>query len=247
MVILAALLIFATIKEPCDAVTSRVQINPFHHKEPIMALYKLSENRAVFRTKKDGSGAYKVCVADYQCSYCGQVIEKSTVKAKRDESCGCKRYDLIQSAKTKHGKSGSTIYNTWMCMVNRCTRPEVECFERYGGRGITVSPEWMSFENFYLDMGDCPVGMTLERIDNNKGYSKENCRWATIYDQCRNRRSNVWLVIDGRKMCIEDWAKESGAVNSKNISKRLKRGWSASDAVFTPLGSIRCGLLKVET
>lgn len=232
MLSLLLVMFFATIKEPCDAVTSRVQINPFHQKEPIMALYRVSENRAVIKSKKDGSGSYKVCVADFKCEYCESVVERPVVKARRDKSCGCKKHDLVQAAKTKHAMSKTPIYNTWQCMINRCTRAAVKCYPRYGGRGITVSQDWLVFENFYRDMGDCPDGMTLERIDNHKGYSKENCKWATLHDQCRNRRSNVWLVIDGKKLCIEDWSKESGAVSSKNISKRLKRGWSARDAVF---------------
>ena len=232
MLSLLFVLIFATIKEPCDAVTSRVQINPFHHKEPTMALYRVSENRAVIKTKKDGSGCYKVCVADFKCEYCQDVVERSVIKAKRDKSCGCKRYDLVQAAKTKHAMSKTPIYNAWQCMIRRCNNPAVKCYPRYGGRGIKVSSDWLVFENFYRDMGDCPDGMTLEKIDNYGDYTKENCKITTFHYQCRNLRSNVRLVIGNKELCIEDWSKEDGAASSKNISKRLKRGWLAKDAVF---------------
>jgi len=89
----------------------------------------------------------------------------------------------------RHGKSNSCIYNTWSCMIHRCCNSRSSQWVHYGGRGILVCEEWrQSFSKFYKDMGDPPKGRSLDRIDNNLGYSKDNCRWATQEQQVRNTR-----------------------------------------------------------
>lgn len=89
---------------------------------------------------------------------------------------------------TPHGKSYSKEYRVWNGMVQRCTNPKQASYYRYGGRGITVCDEWKTFTNFYKDMGDCPQKHTLDRIDNNEGYSPNNCRWTSYAINNRNRR-----------------------------------------------------------
>ncbi len=115
----------------------------------------------------------------------------------------------------KHGKSKSSIYKRWIYMKNRCVSDE-----RYVAAGITVCDRWVnSFENFYADMGDPPRGKTLDRIDGNKGYSPENCRWATYKEQNRNLKSNRW--INGE--LASDIAERVG-VHRNTVEYRLRNG-----------------------
>jgi len=87
-----------------------------------------------------------------------------------------------------HGLSGSKIFRTWMSMKDRCLNKRCKDYKYYGGRGISIAEEWLSFDNFYKDMGDKPDGFQIDRIDNNEGYFKDNCRWVTPKENCNNRR-----------------------------------------------------------
>jgi len=112
---------------------------------------------------------------------------------------------------TTHMKTGTKIYRTWQNMKNRCYNENVQCHKNYGGRGICVCREWKnSFINFYNDMGDVPDGHSLERIDNDKGYSPENCKWATKKVQTNNARSNIRLVYNGENLTLSQWSRRTG-------------------------------------
>lgn len=125
----------------------------------------------------------------------------------RTKSCGCEKGGFIRASAVTHGKTNTSEFKTWVSIKNRCNNSNSKDFKNYGGRGIAVCNRWIdSFENFVADMGIRPDGMSIERIDNDKGYSIENCRWATTKDQNRNKRN---VVFFGGK-CQSDWAAELG-------------------------------------
>lgn len=162
------------------------------------------------------------CVCD--CGNAGPVRLRN-LRSGNTASCGC--------ARRKHNKSSAGTYSTWEGMRQRCLNPRSQYYSRYGGRGITVCDRWRDFGNFLADMGERPEGLTLERVDNNKGYSKENCRWATRRDQARNRCDTVLVTCRGETMCLTDWASRLG-VHRDTIKSRLAHGWSIEAALSTP-------------
>lgn len=119
-------------------------------------------------------------------------------------------------------------------MKSRCYNKNNVSYPRYGAKGVTVSEEWHSFENFVRDMGKSYFpGATIDRIDNNKGYSKGNCRWATRKEQLRNKRSVERYSFCGEKLTIPELAEIAG-VKPRTMYARLKRyGWSVGEAVGT--------------
>lgn len=124
------------------------------------------------------------CICD-----CGSVINAVgiSLRSGKTRSCGCLIVDWCKKTKRTHGKSTSRTYKSWSCMINRCTNPSYRAYHRYGGRGITFDPKWKTFAGFLQDMGERPEKKSLDRIDNNGHYYKENCKWSTQTEQCRNR------------------------------------------------------------
>lgn len=128
-------------------------------------------------------------------------------------------------SKRKHGQR-TPIRRSWEAMLSRCYDPTVNCYSRYGQRGITVCDRWRySFPNFVEDMGERPEGMSLDRVDNNGNYEPSNCRWVTPKDQQNNKANNRVVTLDGVSLTLAQWAEQTG-MSRKTISNRLDSGWS---------------------
>lgn len=138
--------------------------------------------------------------------------------------------------KVKHGHcrhtSASPTYRSWQMMMRRCFNPSEEELSLYKGRGITVCKRWLKFETFLADMGCKPVGLTLDRIDNDGNYEPSNCRWATHHQQARNKRSNRIFTVNGLKGCMTDLAIRFG-VDPHLVCCRISRGWNPQLAITT--------------
>lgn len=170
-----------------------------------------------------------------QCE-CGNTVtvRGPSLRTGNTTSCGCVHKEKVGNLNKSHGQRRSTEYSVWQNMVSRCTNPNVDCYERYGARGITVSDEWRSFEKFYADMGDKPEGMTLDRIDNDGPYSKKNCRWATSHEQARNTRRTQIVTFNGKTQCLKDWAVDVGMAYNTLRKRYLMLGWTFEKALTTP-------------
>ncbi len=132
----------------------------------------------------------KYLLAECDCGECKWVLRSNFI-AGYTQSCGCLRNErIIEACQThghKTGKGASPTYICWRAMWNRCSNKSYWAYNRYGGRGISVDPRWKDFSAFLEDMGERPPNKELDRIDNNAGYSKNNCRWVGHADNCRNR------------------------------------------------------------
>lgn len=127
-------------------------------------------------------------------------------------------------------KNPHPLYSAWQAMLRRCDNKNHPSYHRYGGRGINVCERWLSFHNFIADMGPRPNGCTIDRIDNDKGYSPENCRWATRKEQQRNQSTTRKITIDGILYIAADLAEISG-MKADAIVERANRGLSYADVV----------------
>lgn len=137
-----------------------------------------------------------------------------------------------------HGMSRTPEYETWIGMWKRCEKASYIGYPNYGGRGISVSARWKSFSAFFADMGPRPAGHTLERTNNNRGYSKANCVWADRWVQANNCRSNVKVTFAGRKLGIAEWAREFG-LSPQTVYYRYSHGYRKPEQLFTK-GSLAC-------
>ncbi|PZR92039.1 MAG: hypothetical protein DI537_14535 [Stutzerimonas stutzeri] len=182
----------------------------------------------------------------FECD-CGEVAEKALneITTGKVTSCGCLRSEMSTDkiaairglgalATVTHGKTNTATYRIWRGMIQRCRNPKSKDYANYGGRGIKVCDRWVdSFEAFLEDMGERPAGLQIERDDNDGHYEPANCRWATIIEQSRNKRSNRLIAHAGKTQTIKQWAHELG-VSHQAIGYRLRQGWSVRDALTTP-------------
>ena len=179
--------------------------------------------------KKPDTYIYRaVCQCD-----CGKVFAPmiSGLRNGSTQSCGCKNREDT----TKHGLWKSPLYPTWQHMLKRCNDPNDPKFADYGGRGITVCERWHDLRAFHEDMAPTfKRGLTLDRTDNSKGYSPENCAWREPAEQARNKRNNIWVTIEGRRMILKDWCVELGVSYGMARSRIKEMGWDPVEALRIP-------------
>lgn len=155
------------------------------------------------------------------------LIDSSTL------SCGCYAKEIASQCHTKHGMKGTRLYRIWAGMKDRCLNHKSKYWHMYGGRGIDVCDEWKnSFESFmYWSMSNgYKDDLTIDRIENDKGYYPSNCRWATYKEQENNRRNNRLIQFGGETHTISEWEEITG-IDSCLISQRLYYGWSIERAL----------------
>lgn len=184
--------------------------------------------------KHFNGSALWLCLCD-----CGNynIVSRQRLKDGHTKSCGClRKASGKECPRYKHGDScrGKISIESalWSGMLKRCRGTN----KYYGGRGISVCNRWReSFSNFLSDMGRRPSPKhSLDRIDNNKGYFPQNCRWATPQEQARNKSNNRRIVVRGKTKTLIEWEELSG-ISTVNIDARIRRGWSTYKAISTPV------------
>jgi hypothetical protein len=172
-----------------------------------------------------------VCLCDCGKSVIAYGHDLARAKVK---SCGCLNAERIE----KHGMARTPVYAVWKQIFQRCENPKCPSYKNYGARGITVSNEWRDFERFFADMGQPPHKRSIERRDNAKGYTKDNCYWATSRQQLNNKRTNRVLEFKGAQMTASEWARRF-RIPVGTLFSRLEYGWTVEDALTRPLKTPR--------
>lgn len=174
-----------------------------------------------------GLSAHKKALWNVDCD-CGErrIVVGGNLTSGMSQSCGC--------LNTKHGMSRKSIYKVWQGMLSRCYQPAHASYKDYGGRGIRVCKRWRrSFTNFLADMVDSyKCGLSIDRLNNSKGYTPSNCAWSTAKEQVRNRRNNRIIDTPLGRMCIGEAAEKSG-LNWQTIHYRVKANWP-TEKLFNP-------------
>lgn len=183
------------------------------------------------RTK--GNGIMWKCICD-----CGNEVYVRTYSLGKDvKSCGCLRNEKLIQRSTTHGKKYTRVYREWKNIKQRCLNPKLPDYKYYGARGITICPEWANdFQNFYdwAMANGYSDALTIDRIDNNKNYSPDNCRWVDRLTQSNNTRKNHNLTFNNKTQTISMWARETGILSS-TICYRVNHGWSVEEALTIPI------------
>lgn len=187
-------------------------------------ILKLSEN------KKHGN---RLWLCRCECGVEKEVIGSHLNKG-RSQSCGCFQRETVSlsSATHKLSRGKTPLYAVWQGIKQRCLNENSYGYQYYGKRGVTISEDWKDFVNFYNDMSPSyKEGLSIERIDVNKGYCKENCKWATKAEQARNRKTTVFIDTVYGKLTITEAAKKAGITNSAMMN-RVFSNWSKEDILL---------------
>lgn len=172
-----------------------------------------------------------------QCCHCKKTLSIDSFNTRKPRRKKGGEREAVSRCKPCVKLYKNPLYHTWQAMVYRCHNPKSKDYKRYGGRGISVCDRWRSSpEAFYMDIGQKPSSNhTVDRVDNSKGYSKENCRWATQLEQQNNRSDTIKITYQGETMSISQTARKYG-IRVTTFHYRINSGMSVSEAVETPIG-----------
>lgn len=180
--------------------------------------------KSLLDERRHGQKVYD-CVCD-----CGNssIVLGANLRKGNSTSCGCLRKKTCSTRmlglNLRHGEVRTKLWKTWKGVVERTTRPNSSHYPRYGGIGIGIHPDWLIYENFALDIGQPPTPLhSIDRINNSKGYEPGNVRWATAKEQAANRKTNVYVALNGEKMILAQAAQTLG-ISKSSASRWLAQG-----------------------
>lgn len=177
------------------------------------------------------------CLCQCSCeNHTIKYVDKYNLLSGKTSSCGCQIGKKSKARMTTHGKSKTRLYFVWAGMKDRCYNKNHHAYQRYGGRNITVCDEWkddfLAFEKWAFENGyneNAPHGQcTIDRIDVNKSYSPDNCRWVSLIEQANNTRNTIWITFNGKTQTLLDWAKELN-IDSKLLRRRYEDGFNLEE------------------
>lgn len=211
-----------------------MMVNVFYMAKPAKQMEGLRFGKLLVLHRDGTSHTYAAwrvrCDCGTEKTVCGASLRNGSTK-----SCGCsfksrKRYAPVR------GNSTRMTYNSWRSMLGRCEDTSDPSYDRYGGRGVSVCPEWHEFQAFVRDMGERPsLDYSIDRYpDNNGDYEPSNCRWASRSQQATNRRSTHWITFNGHTKTLTEWGKDLGTTPA-TVLARLRHGWSTERAVTVPI------------
>lgn len=171
---------------------------------------------------------------------CGSIktVEGRYLTKGRTKSCGCLNKEINTQKATKHSLCGTRLYNTYHNMKKRCYNPHSDHYKWYGAENKTICDEWLgkdgflNFQKWALENG-YRDDLTIDRIDNTKGYSPDNCRWVTPKENCRNKRNNRRITIDEKTKTLSEWC-EIYSISEHMVRARITKGWDEIKALTTP-------------
>lgn len=178
-----------------------------------------------------GTNSFWICKCE-----CGNIkaIQGTRMKKGSTKSCGCYSVEVSTKHGNKSGGKESGAYTSWRGMIDRCTNPNADNYQYYGGRGISICERWLDFSNFLEDMGERPLKGTIERKNNSKGYFPENCAWACRRKQANNTRRNHYITYKGKQMSIAEASRIYGIPYYTLRSRIYNYKWDIEKAIETP-------------
>lgn len=176
-------------------------------------------------------------IARWRCKCeCGRTTSVNGTDLRRStKSCGCLQKKVARESHIKHDKCNTRIYRIWKGIIVRCTNPKHHSYQHYGEKGITVCDEWRAFESFlaWSLANDYDDTLSIDRIDNNKGYCPSNCRWATTTEQANNTSRNHYVTYQGETHTLIEWSRITG-ISYNTLRDRINNlKWDAEKALTT--------------